>query len=167
MDTVEFLREKKLLGEDNKKFKIIHDEAGELVLNEIMDEYAEIKSKDSYMRLYAEFENYKKRVQKEKDELIINTKAKMLNSILDLDSDLHIAKKSIGESEGINIILNKVHNFLKNQGIEEIQTETYDSDLHEVVSMLETGEEKIIDVVSKGYSINGKPFRYPKIILSK
>jgi molecular chaperone GrpE len=101
-----------------------------------MDEYAEIKSKDSYMRLYAEFENYKKRVQKEKDELVLNTKAKMLNSILDLDSDLHIAKKSIGESEGINIILNKVHNFLKNQGIEEIQTETYDSDLHEVVSML-------------------------------
>ena len=94
MDTVEFLREKKLLGEDNKKFKIIHDEAGELVLNEIMDEYAEIKSKDSYMRLYAEFENYKKRVQKEKDELIINTKAKMLNSILEL-SDLEIFHYSI------------------------------------------------------------------------
>ena len=48
-----------------------------------------------------------------------------------------------------------------------MKTETYDSDLHEVVSMLETGEEKIIDVVSKGYSINGKPFRYPKVILSK
>jgi molecular chaperone GrpE (heat shock protein) len=91
----------------------------------------------------------------------------MLNSILDLDSDLHIAKKSIGESEGINIILNKVQNFLKSQGIEEIQTETYDSDLHEVVSILETGEEKVFDVVSKGYSINGKPFRYPKVILSK
>jgi molecular chaperone GrpE len=91
----------------------------------------------------------------------------MLNSILDLDNDLHIAKKSIGESEGINIILNKLNNFLKNQGVEEIQTEKYDSDLHEVVSMLETGEEKIIDVVSKGYTINGKPFRYPKVILSK
>jgi molecular chaperone GrpE (heat shock protein) len=91
----------------------------------------------------------------------------MLNSILDLDNDLHIAKKSIGDSEGINIILNKVQNFLKTQGIEEIQTDIYDSDLHEVISMLETGEEKIIDVVSKGYSINGKPFRYPKVILSK
>ena len=65
------------------------------------------------------------------------------------------------------MILNKVHTFLKSQGIEEIQTESYDSDLHEVVSVLETGEEKVIDVVSKGYSINGKPFRYPKIILSK
>jgi molecular chaperone GrpE len=167
MNTIEFLREKNLLASDNTKFKIIHDDAGEVVLNEIMDEYADLKSKDSYMRLYAEFENYKKRAQKEKDELVLNTKVKMLNSILDIDNDLHIAKKSIGESEGINIILNKLHNFLKNQGVEEIQTEKYDSDLHEVVSMLETGEEKIIDVVSKGYTINGKPFRYPKVILSK
>lgn len=167
MNTIEFLREKNLLASDNTKFKIVHDDAGEVVLNDIMEEYADLKSKDSYMRLYAEFENYKKRAQKEKDELVLNTKVKMLNSILDIDNDLHIAKKSIGESEGINIILNKLHNFLKNQGVEEIQTEKYDSDLHEVVSMLETGEEKIIDVVSKGYTINGKPFRYPKVILSK
>ncbi len=126
-----------------------------------------IDYKDQYLRLYADFENYKKRVQKEKEELTINTKIKSFNAILDLDNDLHIAKKSIGDSEGINIILNKVANFLKSQGIEEIQTESYDSDLHEVVSILETGEEKIVDVASKGYSINGKPFRYPKIILSK
>ena len=126
-----------------------------------------IDYKDQYLRLYADFENYKKRVQKEKEELTINTKIKSFNAILDLDNDLHIAKKSIGDSEGINIILNKVANFLKSQGIEEIQSESYDSDLHEVVSILETGEEKIVDVVSKGYSINGKPFRYPKIILSK
>jgi molecular chaperone GrpE len=126
-----------------------------------------IDYKDQYLRIYADFENYKKRVQKEKEEITINTKIKSFNAILDLDNDLNIAKKSIGDSEGINIILNKVSNFLKSQGIEEIQTDSYDSDLHEVVSILETGEEKIIDVVSKGYSINGKPFRYPKIILSK
>jgi molecular chaperone GrpE len=123
--------------------------------------------KDQYLRLYADFENYKKRNQKEKEELVLNTKTKMLNSIIDLDNDLYIAKKSIGESEGINIIINKVKNFLKSQGIEEIQTQTYDSDLHEVISVLETGEEKVIEVISKGYSINGKPFKYPKIILSK
>ena len=126
-----------------------------------------IDYKDQYLRLYADFENYKKRNQKEKEELVLNTKTKMLNSIIDLDNDLYIAKKSIGESEGMNIILNKVTNFLKSQGIEEIQTQTYDSDLHEVISVLETGEEKIIEVISKGYSINGKPFKYPKIILSK
>jgi molecular chaperone GrpE len=167
MNTVEFLREKNLLNEDKETFKIIHDLAGEVVLNEIMDEYADKKSKDDYLRLYAEFENYKRRSQKEKNEAILKAKIESLNSVLDLDNDLHFAKKSISDTEGINIILNKVSNYLKAQGVEEIQTETYDSDLHEVVSVIETGESKIIDVVSKGYMINGKPFRYPKIILSK
>jgi molecular chaperone GrpE len=167
MNTVEFLREKNLLNEDKETFKIIHDLAGEVVLNEIMDEYADKKSKDDYLRLYSEFENYKRRSQKEKNEAILKAKIESLNSVLDLDNDLHFAKKSISDREGINIILNKVSNYLKTQGVEEIQTETYDSDLHEVVSVIETGESKIIDVVSKGYMINGKPFRYPKIILSK
>lgn len=167
MNTVEFLREKNLLADNNTKFKIIHDDAGEVVLNEIMDEYADLKSKDAYMRLYAEFENYKKRAQKEKEDLVMDTKIKMLNSIMGVSNDLDIAKKSVSDSEGINIILNKINNFLKSQGIEEIQTNDYDPDIHEVVSILNTGEQKIVDVVSKGYSINGKPFRYPKIILSK
>ncbi len=167
MNTIEFLREKNLLADNNTKFKIIHDDAGEVVLNEIMDEYADLKSKDAYMRLYAEFENYKKRAQKEKEDLVMDTKIKMLNSIMDVSNDLDIAKKSVSDSEGINIILNKINNFLKSQGIEEIQTNDYDPDIHEVVSILNTGEQKIVDVVSKGYSINGKPFRYPKIILSK
>lgn len=126
-----------------------------------------IDYKDQYLRLYADFENYKKRMQKEKQEALIKAKIESLNSILDLDNDLHFAKKSISDSEGINIILNKVSSYLKSQGIEEIQTETYDSDLHEVVSVLETGYKKIVDVVSKGYMINGKPFRYPKIILGR
>lgn len=167
MNTIEFLREKNLLADNNTKFKIIHDDAGEVVLNEIMDEYADLKSKDTYMRLYAEFENYKKRAQKEKEDLVMDTKIKMLNSIMDVSNDLDIAKKSVSDSEGINIILNKINIFLKSQGIEEIQTDEYDPDIHEVVSILNTGEQKIVDVVSKGYSINGKPFRYPKIILSK
>ena len=123
--------------------------------------------KDKYYRLYADFDNYKRRAQKEKEELILETKTKSLSTILDLDNDLYIAKKNMPDSEGLNLILNKVHNSLKSQGIEEIQTDEYDSDLHEVISIIETGESKIIDIVSKGYKINGKPFRYPKIILSK
>ena len=123
--------------------------------------------KDKYYRLYADFDNYKRRAQKEKEDLILDTKTKSLSTILDLDNDLYIAKKNMPDSEGLNLILNKVHTSLKSQGIEEIQTDEYDSDLHEVISIIETGESKIIDIVSKGYNINGKPFRYPKIILSK
>ena len=123
--------------------------------------------KDKYYRLYADFDNYKRRAQKEKEELVLNTKTKSLNVVLDLDNDLYIAKKNMPDSEGLNLILDKVSKYLKLQGIEEIQTDEYDADLHEVISIIETGESKIIDIVSKGYNINGKPFRYPKIILSK
>ena len=123
--------------------------------------------KDMYLRLYADFDNYKKRVHKDREDATVQVKINVLSSILDLDSDLSIAKKNIPESEGLNLILQKVNSFLKSQGIEEIQTDSYDPDLHEVVSVLETGESKIIDVISKGYKIGDKPFRYPKIILSK
>lgn len=123
---------------------------------------------DKYLRLLAEFDNYKKRTQKEKEEIKNSTKVNMISSILDLDSDLAIAlKNSKVENEGLNILVSKLNTFLKNQGIEPIQTDTYDSDLHEVISVLEIGEQKVIDVVSKGYTLNGQPFRFPKIILGK
>jgi len=128
------------------------------------------ESEDKYLRLYAEFENYKKRTQKDKEDLLVSTKVKMLTSLLDMDNDLSFAMKSIKSpeaSEGLKLISSKLETFLKSQGIEEIQTETYDEDIHEVIGMLPSEEEKIIDVVSKGYTLNSKPFRYPKIILGR
>lgn len=125
-------------------------------------------SEDKYLRLYSDFENYKKRVQKEKEELVLNAKTKMLSAVLDMDSDITIAIKSIDKvDEGLLLIIQKLETFLKNQGIETIQTETYDEDLHEVISVLETGDNKILDVISKGYSLNGKIIRFPKIVLSR
>jgi molecular chaperone GrpE (heat shock protein) len=123
--------------------------------------------KDLYLRLYADFDNYKKRALKDREDSTVQVKINLISSILDLDNDLSLAKKNLPESEGLNLIFQKLNNFLKSQGIEEIQTDTYDSDVHEVISVLETGESKIIDVISKGYKIGEKPFRYPKIILSK
>jgi molecular chaperone GrpE len=128
------------------------------------------EANDKYMLLYADFENYKKRVQKEKEELKNNTKVSMITSILDMDSDIELAIKNIKDDsarDGVKLIASKVQNFLKTQGIEPIQTETYDEDLHEVISVLEIGETKIVDVISKGYSLNGKSFRYPKIVLGR
>ncbi len=125
------------------------------------------ESQDKYLRLAAEFENYKRRVQKEKEEIIASTKVKMLQSILDVDNDIHFALKSVADDSGVRLIAQKIETFLKSQGIESIQTETYDEELHEVISVLEVGESKIIDVASKGYTLNGKPFRFPKIVLGK
>ena len=128
------------------------------------------ESNNKYMLLYADFENYKKRVIKEKEEIKNNTKVSMITSILDMDNDIALALKNIKDDsarEGVQLIANKIETFLKSHKIEIIQTETYDSDLHEVISILPIGESKIIDVVSKGYTLDGKPFRYPKIILGR
>jgi molecular chaperone GrpE len=124
-------------------------------------------SDEKYLRLAAEFDNYKRRIQREKDEIRSTTKTMMLSAILDLDSDLSIAVKQDKQNSGLNLMINKIAKFLSQQGVESIQTETYDPDLHEVISILEIGEEKVVDVVSKGYTLNDKPFRFPKIILGK
>jgi molecular chaperone GrpE len=152
--------------EDEKKEVVVEQEVQKTEV-EILQEKAQ-QAEDKYVRLFAEFDNYKKRIQREKDDLITNTKVRMLTSILDMDNDLSFAIKSSGEiSEGMTLILSKLETFLKSQGVETIQTETYDEDLHEVISIITCDEEKVFDVVSKGYTLNGKPFRYPKIILGK
>ena len=96
-------------------------------LKELRDKLSE--SEDKYIRLYAEFENYKRRVQKEKEELKNNTKVSVISSILDMDNDISIAIKSIKDPEtkaGVELIAQKVEKFLSSQGIESIQTDTYD-----------------------------------------
>jgi molecular chaperone GrpE len=147
----------------------VTEETNELTpLEELSEKLTQ--SEDKYVRLYAEFDNYKRRTMKDKEELVVNTRVKMLSSILDMDNDLSIAIKSVKSEEakeGLSLITQKLDNFLKSQGVEIIQTETYDDEIHEVISVMEIGESKIIDVISKGYSLNGKPFRYPKIILGK
>jgi molecular chaperone GrpE len=128
------------------------------------------EAEDKYVRLYAEFENYKRRVQKEKEEIKFNAKVGMVTPILDMDNDVAIAIKNIKDEsakQGVQLIAQKLENFLKSQGIETIQTETYDDELHEVISVVPTGKSEVIDVVSKGYMLNGKPFRHPKIVIGK
>jgi molecular chaperone GrpE len=125
--------------------------------------------KDMYVRLYADMENLKKRLAKEKNDSVEKTKIKMIESILDMDNDISIALKNMSGDipEGVNLIVKKLKNFLKSQGIEEILVDKYDSDIHEVISVIETGEEKIVEVVSNGYRMGDKIIRFPKIIISK
>lgn len=154
------------MSEEEKQIEIKEEENVEVKEPTLEEQIS--ASNDKYLRLAAEFENYKRRVQKDKEELVTNTKIKMIQSILDMDNDLNFAIKSSGEiSDGVKLIISKIDSFLKSQGIENIQTEEYDEDLHEVISVIPSDESKIIDVVSKGYTLNGKPFRYPKIILGK
>lgn len=153
--------------EENKNTEDLEEKNVEISQEDLLKQKLE-ESEKKYLLLYADFENYKKRVVKEKEELITNTKVRLLQSILDMDNDLSFAVKSSTEvSEGVKLIVSKLDTFLKSQGVEAIQTETYDEELHEVISVLPMDDTKIVDVVSKGYTLNGKPFRYPKIILGK
>ena len=126
--------------------------------------------KDSYLRLLADFDNFKKRTIKEKEEIKVKTKIDTLSSVLELDNDLHLAQKVIKDPkslEAVKVIIDKLSSFLNSKGFEEVQTERYDEDLHEVISVLETGSEGIVDVVTKGWKLNGKVIKYPKVIISK
>lgn len=128
------------------------------------------KAQNKYLLLYADFENYKKRVIKEKEDLKIKTKIDSLNSVMELDNDLFLASKFIKDDKSIQalkIMTDKLTHYLKTQGIEEVPTDTYNEDIHEVISVLENGNSGIVDVVSRGYSLNGKIIKYPKVIISK
>lgn len=122
---------------------------------------------DKYLRLFADFENYKKRTFKDKQDIIQNTKSNMLSSILDMDSDISIAISSVNDEvkEGFSIIFKKMESFLKSQNIEVIQTDLYDNEVHDVVGINNTTNDNIFAVVSKGYTMDGKIIRHPKVIL--
>ena len=122
--------------------------------------------KDMYLRLFADMDNLRKRIFKEKEELTFKTKAMMIEPILNIDSNLAIAAKHSTDN-GIKLILSELESFLTSQGIEVIQTHTYDENIHEVISVVEFEDKGIIDVISKGYKIGDKIIRYPKVIISK
>lgn len=152
---------------ENKLENKLENELNDVFEVDILKKDLEIAN-EKYLYKCAEFDNYKKRVKKEKEDLVLSTKTKVLSSVLDMDSDISLAIKSLNVvDDGLLLIAQKLENFLKSQGIESIQTDLYDEELHEVISVIEIGEHKIIDVVTKGYTLDGKPFRYPKIVLGK
>jgi molecular chaperone GrpE len=142
----------------------------EVPSNEQPDENWEIK----YIRLLAEFENYKKRTAKERLDLINTSKLSVMVPILDLKDELSISLGMITGQEGrdsVSIFLEKFSKTIQKLGLEEIQNEVYDSNIHEVISIspieIEGETNKILDVVQMGYKIGDKIVRYPKVIISK
>lgn len=126
---------------------------------------------DKYIRLQAEFENYKKRIHKERTLLESQIKYNTLSGIFEIIDDLELARKNEPDNEGIQLIFSKLESYLEKQGVEEVDCNgEFDSDKHECLTVVNTGSDnynKIIEVVSKGYSINGNIVRYPKVIVSK
>lgn len=134
--------------------------------------------KDRYLRLFAEFENYKRRTGKERLELFKTANQEVMISLLPVLDDFERALKELEKSEddslfkGITLISNKLNETLRQKGLEVIATdsgEPFNADLHEAITQIPAPTEelkgKIIDVLEKGYSLGDKIIRYPKVVI--
>lgn len=133
--------------------------------------------KDQYLRLYAEFDNYKKRTLKEKSELIQTAGKNVLEQMLPLIDDVERAMVSVqkadsveGVKEGIDLIYNKFVKFLDSNNVKEIETVglPFNTDFHEAVAQVPMGEDKkgvVIDCTQKGYIMGEKVVRFAKVVI--
>lgn len=133
--------------------------------------------KDQYLRLYAEFDNYKKRTLKEKAELIQTAGKNVLEQMLPLIDDVERAMVSVqkadsvdGVKEGIDLIYSKFVKFLDGNNVKEIETVglPFNTDFHEAVAQVPMGEDKkgvVIDCTQKGYIMGEKVVRFAKVVI--
>ena len=135
---------------------------------------------DRFLRLFSEFDNYKKRVNREKLELLSTASEKVIVSLLPVIDDFEraiAANEKVEDiaaiKEGFNIIYNKLVQMLKRFDVEEIvaKGEVFDTNFHEAVTQFPTDKEedkgKVIDVTEKGYKIKEKVIRYAKVVVAQ
>ncbi len=138
------------------------------------------KEKERYLRLFADFENYKKRTGKERIELFKTAGQDVMVSLLPVLDDFDRALKEIEKSDddvlfqGVTLISNKLRETLRAKGLEPVGTQqgdTFDSEIHEAVTQIPAPNDdmkgKIIDVIEKGYTLGEKIIRYPKVVIGQ
>ncbi|SDW86633.1 molecular chaperone GrpE [Aequorivita viscosa] len=143
----------------------------------IKDELA--REKDRYLRLFAEFENYKKRTARERIEMFKTAGEDIVLSLLPVLDDFERALKEIDKIEdnhfkGVGLINNKLRETLRSKGLEMMevkQGDSFDSEAHEAITQIPAPDKKlkgkIIDVVEKGYTLGDKIIRYPKVVIGQ
>lgn len=139
-------------------------------VQEIGEKLAELN--DKYLRLYSEYENYRKRTNQEKADLLINGSREMMKAILPIIDDFERALSALGEDEGILLIYNKLIKILEQKGLKAMESkgEKFDENLHEAVTQIPApdADQKglVVDVVEKGYYLNDKVLRYAKVVVA-
>ena len=136
--------------------------------------------KDKYLRLFAEFENYKKRTSKERIELFKTASQELMTSLLPImdDFDRGLAEiKKVKDKEllkGMQLINDKLKNTLVQKGLTEIEVkkgDVFDAEIHEAITQIPAPTEKlkgkIIDAIEKGYKLGDKIIRYPKVVIGQ
>lgn len=138
-----------------------------------------LEQKDKYLRLFAEFDNFKRRTAKERMELIQTAGKDMAIGLLEVADDMDRAEKQIASSddivqvkEGVQLVFNKLRSTLTQKGIVPmISLDTdFDVEKHEAITEIEMGDEKrgkVVDEVQKGYYMNDKLIRFAKVVVGK
>lgn len=164
---------------DNKKSKK-KDKVSELE-DEVEELNIQLKEQnDKFLRLYAEFDNFKKRTAKERLELIKTAGQEVILDLLDVLDDLDRAEQSIAKNSdfetaktGFHLIKEKLIRTLQSKGLETMDSKgkPFDPDLHEAITDIPAPTEdmkgKVIDVIEKGYTLNQKIIRYAKVVVGK
>jgi len=183
--------EKEVNLEENEEAKVINiDEAQEEKqeveieekeeLSELDKAKAELaEAKDKYLRLYSEFENYRRRTSKEKLELIQTATEGLITSLLPIVDDFERAEKSNQEDadvksvqEGMTLIANKFNNTLVQKGLKVMESKqgiAFDPEIHEAITQIPAPSKKlkgkVVDVVEKGYFLGEKVVRFAKVVI--
>ncbi len=142
------------------------------------ERYAELNNK--YIRIHAEFDNYRKRTNKEKLDTINSANAGVLKDMLPVLDDFERAIKNnetvedaAAIKEGFNLIFNKFRSIMESKGIKEMKTkgEPFDSEIHEAIANVPAPKKKdkgkVIEAVEKGYYLNDKVIRYAKVVVGQ
>ncbi len=146
-------------------------------VKELTTEELLAQEKDKFLRLFAEFENYKKRTAKERMELYKTANQELMTVLLPILDDFDRAIIEINKTKdknllkGIELIQNKFHTTLKQKGLEEIKAtsgDIFDADQHEAITIIPAPtpelKGKIVEVIEKGYKLGDKIIRFPKVI---
>jgi molecular chaperone GrpE len=166
--------------EVNEDEMILETEAEEVLADDCDLQKDLEEAMDKYLRLAAEFDNYRKRTLREKTELIQSAGESLLKDILPIMDDFERGIEQSSKSDdldavrtGMALIYNKLKDFLTNQGVKEINAtnEPFDTDWHEAVTKIPApaGElkGKIVDVIQKGYTLNDKVILYSKVVVGE
>ncbi len=146
-------------------------------LTKIQDELAE--SKDKYLRLYSEFENFRRRTAKEKLDLVQTANLDLMEALIPIVDDFERAEKSFNDKEsdikavkeGVDLISAKFRKVLEQKGLTEMKSEIgmdFDPDFHEAITQIPAPKKKlvgkVVDIIEKGYMLKEKVVRYAKVV---
>ena len=138
-----------------------------------------LQEQDKYLRLFAEFENFKKRTSRERIELFKTAGQEVISSLLPILYDFERAVNNTPETqnkeiEGFVLIQNKLNDIMKSNGLIATETkigDTFDAEVHEAITLIPapdaTQKGKIIDITEKGYQLGDKIIRFPKVVVGQ